>query len=370
MNTKFIPVSAPTLAGREKEYVLDCLNSTWISSNGKYIKTFESVFASFCGTQYAVSCCNGTVALHLALLGCGVKPGDEVLVPTLTFVATANAVTYCGATPVFVDSEPETWNMDPSLLEQQITERTKGIIVVHLYGHPADMDPILAVAKKYSLFVIEDSAEAHGAEYRGRKVGSIGNLGTFSFYGNKIVTCGEGGMVVMNDPDLARQVRQRMGQGMEPDQRYWFTMIGYNYRMTNIAAAIGLAQMEQISWHLKRRAEIAESYKSLLQSSPAILLQKEKEWAKHVYWIFTIVLRDEVKIGRDELMAQLERKGIETRPVFYPMHVLPPYRDRCKGLNFPVADRIASRGINLPTWGGLTAEEIEYISHTLLECIK
>ena len=255
---------------------MDCLDSTWISSSGKYIEQFEKAFAEFCGVKHAVTCCNGTVALHLALMALGTQPGDEVIVPTLTYIATANAVTYCGARPVFVDSEPETWNMDPSLIEEKITPRTKGIIVVHLYGHPADMDPIMSIARRHGLFVIEDAAEAHGAEYKGHRVGSIGDMSTFSFYGNKIITTGEGGMVVTNNDSLASKARQLKGQGSVPDQRYWFPIIGYNYRMTNVASAIGLAQLEKAEWHIERRREVARWYYEYLHNI-AILYSASRE---------------------------------------------------------------------------------------------
>lgn len=367
---RFIPVAAPMLNGNEKAYVMDCLDTTWISSNGKYIERFESAFAEFCGVKHAAACCNGTMALHLALMALGVSRGDEVIVPTLTFVATANAVTYCGARPVFVDSEPETWNMDPNLIEAKITPRTKGIIVVHLYGHPVDMDPVMSLARRYGLSVIEDAAEAHGAEYKGRKVGSIGDIATFSFYGNKIVTTGEGGMVVTDDDALIARVRQLKGQGMDPNRRYWFPIIGYNYRMTNIAAAIGLAQLEKAEWHIERRREVAKWYCEGLKGNSAIVLPVEKKWARNVYWMFSVVLDEKLSVERDVVMAGLAKEGIETRPIFYPMHTLPPYRRLARGKRFPVAERIASRGLNLPTSARLTHEDIDLVCDALKKCIK
>lgn len=364
-----IPVAAPALVGNEKSYVLDCLESTWISSSGKYIERFESAFAEFCQTRYALSCCNGTVALHLALLALGVGSDDEVIVPTLTYVATANAVTYCGARPVFIDSEPETWNLDPTLLERLITPRTKGVIVVHLYGHPVDMDPVLAVARKHGLFVIEDAAEAHGAEYKGRRVGSLGDIATFSFYGNKILTTGEGGMVVTNDDRLAERVRRLKGQGMDPQRRYWFPMVGYNYRMTNIAAAIGLAQLEKADWHIARRREIAAHYAHRLRGVPGIELQPEKSWARNVYWMTSIVLNEKAPISRDDLMARLAEAGIETRPLFYPIHILPMYRSLVEGQQFPVAERLAASGLNLPSSATLSEEDVDYVCDQVLQIL-
>ena len=365
---RHIPVAAPVLRGREREYVLDCLDSSWISSCGAYVERFESAFAGFCETRHAVSCCNGTVALHLALLALGVGVGDEVIVPTLTFVATANAVTYCGARPVFVDSEPLTWNLDPALVEARITPRTKGIVAVHLYGHPSEMDALRDIARRHKLFVVEDAAEAHGAQYKGRSVGSLGDMACFSFYGNKILTTGEGGMVVTDDDALWRRAAQLRGQGMDFERRYWFPVVGYNYRMMNLPAALGLAQLEQVEWHLGRRREVAGWYRERLGDVPGIEWQSEQDWARHAYWLFTIKLSNSVALERDALMSMLEERGIETRPVFYPMHVLPPYRESAPGDAFPVADEIARRGLCLPTWGGLAREDVDYVCDALAEC--
>lgn len=370
MSKRFIPVAAPVLAGNERKYVNECLDSAWISSGGKYMNLFEDAFAGFCGARHAVSCCNGTAALHLALSALGVGPGDEVIVPTLTFVATANAVTYCGARAVFVDSEPETWNLDPSQLESKITARTKAIIVVHLYGHPADMDAVLSVARRHGIPVVEDAAEAHGAEYRGRRAGALGDIATFSFYGNKIIATGEGGMVVTGDDELARRVRQFRGQGLEPGSRYWFPVVGYNYRMTNVTAAIGLAQLEKFEWHAARRLEVAAAYRELLRAAQGLRWQREQEWARHAYWMFTVLLEDGAW-SRDGIAARLEREyGIETRPVFYPMHILPPYREAARDEDFPAASHIARTGLSLPTWAGLTPEDLRYVSESLLACLR
>lgn len=365
-----IPVAAPVFAGREKEYVADCMESGWISSGGKYVGLFESAFAEFCGVRHAIACCNGTAALHVALVALGVGPGDEVIVPTLTFIATANAVTYCGARPVFVDSEPVTWNLDPAQVEAKITPRTKGIIPVHLYGHPADMDALRTLALRHKLFILEDAAEAHGALYKNRLVGSLGDVAAFSFYGNKIIATGEGGMVVTNDDAIAARVRLLHGQGMDSERRYWFSVVGYNYRMMNLPAAVGLAQIERAGWHLARRREIALWYKERLEGIKGIAWQGEKPWAGHVRWLFTVTLDDDVAMGRDELMASLLEVGVETRPVFYPMHVLPPYRESAGGESFPVAERIARRGLSLPTWGGLTRDDVSYICDALRECLR
>ena len=366
---RVIPVAAPVLAGNEQAYVLDCLKSSWISAHGEYIGRFETAFGDHCGARHAICCSSGTAALHLALRALRVGPGDEVLVPTLTFVATANAVAYCGARPVFIDAEPDTWNLDPSRLEHAMTPRTKGIVAVHLYGHPAAMDAVLDVSRRHGLFVIEDAAEAHGARYRGRPVGTMGNIATFSFSGNKTITTGEGGMVVTDDPALAAVVGQMKAQAMDPTRRYWFPSIGFNYQLTNIAAAIGLAQLEMAAWHVRRRREIASWYHADLDGVPGFSWQAEQPWATHAYWMVTVLI-DGAVADRDVVMTRLAERGIETRPVFYPLHTLPPYRDGVAAPSFPVAERIARDGLSLPTWAGLTREDVSYISESLRSCVR
>lgn len=358
---KRIPVACPVFPGNEKKYVNECLETSWVSSIGRFIPEFEGEFARFVDVEHAVAANNGTSALHLALLGMGVEPGDEVLIPTLTFIATANAVHYCGARPVLVDSEPRTMNIDPAKIEEKITPRTRGIIVVHLYGHAADMDPILEIARRHNLWVVEDAAEAHGALYKGRKVGGLTEIGSFSFFGNKILTTGEGGMVTMRDQALRDRVRIYRGQGMNPARRYWFETVGYNYRMTNIQAAIGLAQLEQAAFHLQRRREVAAWYdRHLAPLAEFVTLPVEEPWAHHVYWIYSVVLTERVRLSRDEFMAGLDAAGIETRPVFYPMHAMPPYFEA--DAHYPVADRLAANGISLPTHALLTEEDVAYIA--------
>jgi perosamine synthetase len=365
MTERFIPVNNPMLTGNEKAYVMDCLESSWISSTGKYVELFESAFADFCGVKNAIACCNGTAALHLALLALGVEPGDEVIVPTLTFIATANAVTYCGGRPVFVDAEPEAWNMDPDLIEAKISSRTKGIIVVHLRGQPCDMDPILALARRRGLFVLEDAAQSHGAEYKGRRTGSLGHIGTFSFFGNKIVTSGEGGMVVTDDDVVAEKVRLLKNQGMNTQNRYWHPVVGYNYRMTNVAAAIGLAQLERVDWQVKGRTDVAFWYQEHLRDVPGLLWQAQKGWAKRVWFLFTLVLDGYAPSVLDELVRHLLKSGIDTRPFYHPLHTMPPYLQESYSDSFPVAERLSPRGLNLPTWAGMTSEDVQYVCNTI-----
>ncbi len=359
--TRNIPIACPQFRGNEMKYVKECLETTWISSIGRFIPQFEHEFARFCDSNHAISANSGTSALHLALLGMGVQPEDEILIPTLTFVATANAVKYCGARPILIDVEPRTMNIDPQRIEEKITPRTRGMIVVHLYGHPANMDPILEIAKRRGLFVIEDAAEAHGALYKGRKVGGLADIGTFSFFGNKIMTTGEGGMVTVGNENLRDRIQLFRGQGMDPNRRYWFPQVGYNYRMTNIQAAIGLAQLEQIDSHLACYRQVAEWYRRYLAPlADFITLAFEEPWAHHVYWMFNVILRPKVRIERDQFMAKLSEQGIETRPVFYPMHVMPPFRDTQS--SYPVADALAQNGISLPTHVALTEEDVSYIA--------
>ena len=363
----FIPVSKPALIGREREYVLDCLDSTWISSSGKYIERFERKFADYLGVKHALSCCNGTVALHLALLALGIGPGDEVIVPTLTYVATANAVVYTGARPVLADAEGDTWNLDPAKIEALITSRTKAIIPVPLYGHPCDMDAIIAIARRYGLAVIEDAAEALGSKYRGRMCGAIADISTFSFYGNKTITTGEGGMVVTNDDGLAVRIRQLKGQGMDSERRYWFPIVGYNYRMTNVAAAIGLAQLENAAIFVEKRRMISSWYQDFLRRIPALILPTEKEYAFHSYWMYTVLIEAHGFASRDSVAAFLHEQGIETRPVFYPMHIMPVYKDA--GRSLACSEKIAAVGLNLPTFYDLTEDDVSYIAAQLAKAL-
>lgn len=365
---KRIPVAQPNLSGNERKYVLDCLDTNWISSNGKYIVAFEEKFAEYCNVEHAIATNNGTTALHLALLGLGLEPGEEVIIPTVTYIATANAVTYCGAKAVLCDVTPSTLNIDPEDVQRKITKKTRGIIAVHLYGHPADMQAINQVARDNNLWVLEDAAEAHGARANGKPVGSLGSCATFSFFGNKIITTGEGGMVTTNDKELATRLRLFRGQGMDPDRRYWFPVVGYNYRMTNVQAAIGLAQLEGIEQALDKRRKIAEWYNSAFEDLQGVIsLPIEEIWADQVFWMYNVFLRDAGERERDDLMRKLDERGIETRPVFYPMHVMPPYFQTS---SFPVADNWAARGINLPTYQDLTRDDVLRVVESIREVLS
>lgn len=363
-----VPVAVPDLSGREEEYVVNAVRSSWISSTGEYVDRFEDEFARRCGTRFALSVCNGTVALHLALLALDVRAGDEVLVPSLTYIATANAVRYVGAEPVFVDVDPNTWCIDPSALEGHITRRTKGIIAVHLYGHPVDMDAINAVAAVHGLWVVEDAAEAHFATYKDKPVGSFGRIATFSFFGNKILTCGEGGAVTFDDPQLAVRARALRGQGVDPNRRYYFPVTGYNFRLTNVACAILCAQLERSDEIIDRRQAVFDAYTARLRGIPGIGLQPIADWAKPAPWLFCITVDESTfRVSRDDLMAELLDAGIDTRPFFIPIHQLPPFREQsmARGERLPHTERLSSQGINLPTFATLSTADIDMIADVI-----
>ena len=366
--TKYIPIAKPFLQKQEFEYVIDCLNDGWISSKGKYINKFEDAFAEYIGCKYAVAVMNGTVALHLALSTLNIGKGDEVIVPGLTFIATANAVTYTGAKPVFADSEKDTWNIDPISVTRLITPRTKAIIPVHLYGQPCRMQELKSIASKNKLYIIEDAAEAHGAEYKGIRVGSIGDIGCFSFFGNKIITTGEGGMIVTNNKEVYEKAKILRDHGMEPDKKYWHPYIGYNYRMTNLQAAIGLAQIEKINMIIDRKITIARLYREKLKDLKKISLSPQNDWSTNVYWMFSILINDTSSfIQRDQFIDFMQKQKIETRPFFYPIHQMPPY---FSNISLPVCEKISQNGINLPSYTEISEKEIYRICDKINDYIN
>jgi len=364
-----ISVAAPALVGREREYVLDCIESGWISSAGAYVERFEAAYAEMCGVKHAIACSSGTAALHVALVGLGVGPGDEVIVPSQTFVSTANAVVYCGATPVFCDSIVDTWNIDPDAAERLVGPGTRGIMPVHLYGVPAEMDALTAVAERHGLWLLEDAAEAHGARYKGRRAGSLARAGTFSFYGNKVISTGEGGMVTTDDDELADRVRLLKGQGVDPERRYWFPVIGFNYRMTNVAAAIGVAQIERLDWQLERRRRIAAIYRERLADDPRVTFQVEPAHVESSCWMVTVLLDANGGTPRDAVALAMGAAGIETRPAFPPVHALPPYRRSPETESLPVATRVGERGLTLPTHALLSDDDLNYVADALLAAL-
>lgn len=358
----FIPVYTPLLDGCEEKYVLDAVRSGWISSLGSYVTRFEQEFARFCGVRHAVSVSNGTVALHLALHALGVGPGDEVIVPSLTFVATANAVHYTGATPVFADVDPVTWCIDPEDVERRITPRTRAVIPVHLYGHPAPMPALQELADEHHLILLEDAAEAHGAAIYGRRVGGWGRIAAFSFYANKIITTGEGGMLTTDDEALAARCRTLRDHAMPPHRRYWHEEVGFNYRMTNLQAAVGVAQMERIERFLARKREIAARYRERLAGVPGVTFAAERPGYTNVYWMVSILVEPPYALSRNELIPALRERGVDSRPFFHPMDTLPPYRSDAPR---PVALHLSRCGLNLPSSPALTDAQIDYICDVL-----
>lgn len=356
VNDRQIPVYKPSLTGNEKKYVMDCLDSSWISSRGMYINLFEEGVVNYLGADHAASVCNGTVALHLALLALGIGEGDEVVVPTLTYIASVNAITYTGATPVFIDSLPDTWQMDPADFRRKITDKTKAVLCVHLYGHPCDMDSIVPTAREHNLFIIEDCAESLGSLYKGKHTGTFSDIATFSFYGNKTITTGEGGMIVTNDETLYDRCVHFKGQGLAKHRQYWHDVIGYNYRMTNICAAIGLAQLEQISTFLAQKQKIAAWYREGFANSNLVFHEPVGD-VYHAYWMCSVLVLSAK--DREPLRNYLAQRGVDTRPLFYPVHTMPMYSQ--KFARFKIAENLGWRGINLPSYPGLSEEDVKYI---------
>lgn len=366
-----IALHEPWLIGNTERYLLECLKTNYVSSVGPFVIRFEEEFAAFVGARYAVATCNGTAAIHTALLVLGVGPGDDVLVSTFTFVASVNPIRYQGASPVLIDSEPRTWNMDPALVVAELQTRAaagrlpKAILVVHLYGHPADMDPILEAAGRFGVPVVEDAAESLGATHRGRAVGTLGRIGCYSFNGNKVITTGGGGMLVTNDPELARRARHLTTQAKRPGLEYWHDDIGYNYRLTNLQAALGVAQLEVLPSFLERKRQIAATYAEAFANVPGIRLLRQAEWAQSSWWLNCILVdQDQCGTERVELIEELEREGIQARPLWVPIHRLPIYAD-AERIGGAVAECLFLQGLSLPSSPSLTLDA----QRRVIECI-
>jgi aminotransferase in exopolysaccharide biosynthesis len=368
-----IPLSIPFLNGNEWEYIKECLDTNWVSSVGKYVEKFEDDMAKYIGTDYAVATVNGTAALHMALKVLGVETGDKVLVPTLTFIASVNPIRYCNADPVFVDSERETYNMNPEKLEEKIKDlisdgnKPKAAVVVHLYGHPAKMDPIIDICRKYDIKVIEDATESLGSEYKGKKTGSIGDIGCFSFNGNKLITTGGGGMLVTDNQEWAEKVKYLTTQAKDDPEQFIHHEVGYNYRLTNIQAAMGVAQLEQIDSFIDNKRKIANKYNELLSDIEGITLTPNKDWAFTNFWLYSILI-DENKFGMNskELYKKLNNEGIMSRPFFKPIHTMPMY-EKYNSTNTDNADELWWKGINLPCSVNLGLDKVEYIANKIIE---
>ena len=359
-----LPVMEPSLEGNELTYLIDCVRTNWISSQGEYVRRFEEAFADFLGTGQALTTSNGTTALHLALTALNIGRGDEVIVPDLTFAASANTVVHCGAKPIFVDVTAEYWNMDPSLIEKAITNRTKAIMPVHLYGHPCDMNPILEIADRHGLHIVEDCAEALGARYKGQLVGTFGDVGCFSFFSNKVITTGEGGMVLTRDSGLLERMALYRDHGMRKNRRYWHEVAGFNYRMTNLQAAVGLAQIERIDSFLQQRHFMSLEYRKNLKSISGITLPPEMDWAENIHWLFSILVDEhQIGISRDSMMERLAKENIETRPFFHPLHGQPVFFGAQE--DFPVSDTLSRQGLSLPSGNDLDRDTLHRISRAI-----
>jgi perosamine synthetase len=364
-----ISVLEPSMMGNENKYVSECINTNWISSQGKFVNEFEKVFEAFHSETFALSVSNGTIALHLALIALGIGDGDEVIVPDLTFAASANAVIHSGATPVFSEVDPQTWCIDPHEAEKLISPRTKAIMPVHLYGHPCNMDLLKALCEKYELLMIEDAAEALGSEWMGKKVGTFGDAATFSFFGNKTISTGEGGMILFKDPKIAEKAKVLRDHGMSKDKRYWHEVIGYNYRLTNIQAAIGVAQMEKFQDILNNKIKISSSYDSYFKEVEGIMkLPNKLQYSLHSNWLYGVVLEDE--IDRDVVCNELLALGIETRPFFYPLHSMPPYGQFKRSQSLSTSISISKNGLSLPSSTNLSENELISISQSVIQILQ
>jgi perosamine synthetase len=352
-----VPLYRPSLNGNETRYVLECLETRWISGRGKFVTEFERQFASKIGGGYALATCNGTAALHLAIAALGIGPGDEVIVPTLTYIASVNAIAYVGATPVFADCLRDTWQIDPADVASRITSKTKAIMIVHLYGQPCDMDRLMAISRRHGLLIIEDCAEAFGARHGGRSVALFGDIAAFSFFGNKTITTGEGGMVFSRDAALIDRCRRLRGQGLVPGREYWHDRIGYTYRISNIAAAIGLAQLERSDQLLSLKRQLAEKYFKKLSHLP-LEFHREVPGTVHSYWMVSALARSDAE--RDALRNYLAGAGIETRPLFNPVHAMGIYQHAFDGKTR--AEEIAARGLNLPSWPDMNEDEFNLVA--------
>lgn len=364
-SNKTIPIFEPVLAGNEKKYLIEAIDTGWISSQGPFITRFEADFAAYHGVGHAVACSNCTTALHMALLAAGVGPGDEVLCPDLTFIAPANMIKLTGAKVVLVDIEAEGFNIDPTLLEAKITSRTKAIIVVHQFGHAADMDAICEIARKHNLVVIEDVAEAVGARYKGRMLGTIGDMACYSMFGNKIITTGEGGAVITNNPKHDRDLRVLRDHGMTPGKKYHHETLGFNYRLTNLQAAVGLGQLERLDEILALRQKIADHYERRLSNAPGLRWRPRLDYSQSVFWLATITLdRPE---WREPFMQHLRDNGIEPRPMIFPVHFAPYLGYERDTQEFPIATSISLRSVHLPSSASLAPDDVNRICDAVME---
>lgn len=375
-----IPVNEPLLNERDLEYVSECVRTGWISSAGRFIEEFEARWAAYCGMNYGIAVSNGTTALQVAVRCLDLQPGDEVIMPTFTIISCALAVVDADAVPVLVDSEPRTWCMDVAQVEAKITSRTRAVMPVHIYGHPVDMDPLLAVADKYGLTIIEDAAEVHGAEYlsgRGgaqptwRRCGGMGHLSAFSFYANKLITTGEGGMVLTSNPASADKAQSLRNLCFRSDRRFYHTELGYNYRLTNMQAALGVAQIERMDEIIAKKRWMGQAYTERLQDIAGLQLPVEESWARQVYWMYGLVLDESTGMDATEFAKRLQARGVQARPFFLGMHEQPVFLERglFRGEQYPVAERIARQGLYLPSGLALTEQQLDRVCEAVRQVL-
>ncbi|MDH3973172.1 MAG: DegT/DnrJ/EryC1/StrS family aminotransferase [Deltaproteobacteria bacterium] len=367
-----IPVNAPLLDGREKELLLECIDSGWISSEGPFVRQFEEQFSARVDRKYGIAVANGSAALDVAVAAIGIGKGDEVIMPAFTIISPAASVVRAGGIPVLVDSDPFTWNMDISQVERKITEKTKAIMVVHIYGLPVDMNPLIEIAEKHGLKIIEDAAEMHGQTYNGKPCGSFGDISTFSFYSNKHITTGEGGMAVTDDEGLAEKCRYYRNLCFQSKKRFVHEDMGWNYRMTNMQAALGLAQLERLDEFVARKRHVGEFYTSLISNIPGLQLPlSQTGYAENIYWIYGLVLNKEIPFDAGEAMRRLRKKEIGTRPFFWPMHEQPVFNKigLFDGEKHPVAECLARRGFYIPSGLALTKEQMGQVCGVLKEVL-
>ncbi len=370
---KTIPVNEPLLSGNEKRYLAECIDTGWISSEGPFISRFEEEFARYAGRQFGIAVCNGSAALEIAVAALDIGPGDEVIMPAFTIISCAAAIVRRGALPVLVDCDRRSWNVAPELIEKKITARTRAIMAVHIYGLPVDVDPLIEIAEKYNIRIIEDAAEMHGQKYRGRPCGSFGNLSTFSFYPNKLITTGEGGMVLTNDVALAERCRSLRNLCFVKERRFVHHELGWNFRMTSLQAALGLAQLEELDTFITRKRAMGARYTELLADVPGLQLPLPKtDYAENIYWVYGLVLDETAAIDATEAMARLAERGIQTRPFFWPMHEQPVFRKMglFQGETYPEAERLARRGFYIPSGLALTQEQMERVAHAVREVVQ
>jgi len=369
----FIPVNEPLLAGNEKAYLMECIETGWISSEGSFVQRLEAGMAARVGRPYGIAVCNGSAALELAIAALNLRPGDEVILPTFTIISCGAAISRAGAIPVVVDADPLTWNMEVTQIEARITSRTRAIMVVHIYGLPVDMDAVQAIAQRHGLMIIEDAAEMHGQTYRGKPCGSFGQISTFSFYANKHITTGEGGMVLTDDPVLAERCRSLRNLCFQPQQRFVHEELGWNFRLSNVQAAIGVAQLEQLDHFVQRKRQMGQRYtEGLADLTDLQLPLATTDYADNIYWVFGVVLGDRYPFDAQEAMQRLKQKGIGTRPFFWGMHEQPVFRNMglFEGVSCPIAERLARRGFYLPSGLGLTETAIDRVIAAVREVLQ